>query len=133
VTLDDEPDVNFKVLLDFFHGCERACSVLLVQLLTRVSESKFHYLVAVKQTVVTDCYCVVRQYVVRQVSSAVQESLRRLGISWNTATQLEKWTTEEVRAVILFLWLQNAKPVNIHRQVVAVYGTNVIPVEQMRK
>ena len=74
-----------------------------------------------------------RHYVVRQVSSAVQESLRRLGVSWNTATQLEKWTTEEVRGVILFLWMQKAKPVNIHRQVVAVYGTNVIPVEQIRK
>ena len=70
---------------------------------------------------------------VRQVSSSVQESPNRLGFSWKTATQLEKWTAEEVRAVVRFLWIQNATPVNIHRHVVAVYEANVIPVEQMRK
>jgi hypothetical protein len=70
--------------------------------------------------------------VVQQISSSVQELLDRLGISWKTVTQLEKWTKEEVRAFILFLWMQNAKPMKIHRQVVAMYGAYVIPVEGMR-
>lgn len=49
------------------------------------------------------------------------------------ATILKEWSTEEVRAVTRFLWAQNAKSINIHRQIAAVYGANMMSVELMRK
>jgi hypothetical protein len=41
-------------------------------------------------------------------------------------TQLKEWTREEAWAVIQLLWAQNMEPVNMDRQIVAVYGASVI-------
>jgi hypothetical protein len=45
---------------------------------------------------------------------------------------LKRWTKEEVRSVIRFLW-QKVSPVEIHRKLVTVYGANVMTVQHLRK
>jgi hypothetical protein len=49
------------------------------------------------------------------------------------ATLLKKWTKEEVLSVICFLWAKKVPPVEIHREVVTVYGAKVMTVQRVRK
>ena len=48
------------------------------------------------------------------------------------ATALREWTKEEVRAVVRFLWAQGTQPVEIHHEIEAVYGPNVMNVQSVR-
>ena len=48
-------------------------------------------------------------------------------------TQLKEWIREEVWAVIQLLWAQNMKPVNMNRQIVAVFGARAISNQQVQK
>jgi limonene-1,2-epoxide hydrolase len=41
-------------------------------------------------------------------------------------TVLRVWTQEEVRSVIRFLWAKGTVPIEIHREIQAVYGSNVM-------
>jgi len=43
------------------------------------------------------------------------------------------WTQEEVRLVIRFLWAKGTAPIEIHREIQAVYGSNVMTVQHVRK
>jgi len=36
------------------------------------------------------------------------------------------WTQEEVRSVIRFLWAKGTAPIEIHGEIQAVYGSNVM-------
>jgi hypothetical protein len=49
------------------------------------------------------------------------------------ATVLKEWRKEEVRSVIGFLWAKEVPPDEIHRQLVTVYGANVMAVQHVRK
>jgi hypothetical protein len=42
------------------------------------------------------------------------------------ATVLRVWTQEEVRSVIRFLWAKGSAPIEIHHEIQAVYGSNVM-------
>jgi hypothetical protein len=42
-----------------------------------------------------------------------------------------QWTMEVVRDQILFLWAKAMEPVNINRYFVAMYGADVISVQQV--
>ena len=48
-------------------------------------------------------------------------------------TVLRVWTQEEVRSVIRFLWAKGITPIEIHREIQVVYGSNVMTVQHMRK
>jgi histone-lysine N-methyltransferase SETMAR len=48
------------------------------------------------------------------------------------ATVLKEWT-KEVCSVICFLWAKKVQPVEIHRELVTVYGANVMTVQHVRK
>jgi len=41
-------------------------------------------------------------------------------------TVLHVWTQEEVRSVIRFLWAKGTTPIEIHHEIQAVYGSNVM-------
>ena len=43
------------------------------------------------------------------------------------------WTQEEVRSVIRFLWAKGTAAIEIHREIQAVYGSNVMTVQHVRK
>ena len=43
------------------------------------------------------------------------------------------WTQEEMRSVIRFLWAKGAAPIEIHREIQAVYGSDVMTVQHVRK
>jgi len=43
------------------------------------------------------------------------------------------WTQEEVRSVIRFLWAKGTVPIEIHREIQAVYGPDVMTVQHVRK
>ena len=43
------------------------------------------------------------------------------------------WKQEEVRSVIWYLWAKGTAPIEIHREIQAVYGSNVITVQHVRK
>jgi hypothetical protein len=49
------------------------------------------------------------------------------------ATTLEKWSREEVRGVVRILWAKHVYPVEIHRQMIEVYGDGVMSVQHVRK
>ena len=49
------------------------------------------------------------------------------------ATVLCVWTQEEVRSVIRFLWAKGTAPIEIHREIQAVYGPDVNLVKSYRK
>ena len=48
-------------------------------------------------------------------------------------TVLRVWKQEELRSVIWFLWAKGTAPIEIHREILAVYGSNVMTVQHMRK
>jgi len=41
------------------------------------------------------------------------------------------WTHEEVRSGIRFLWAKGTAPIEIHREIQAVYGSNVMTVQHV--
>jgi len=43
------------------------------------------------------------------------------------------WTQEELRSVIRFLWSKGTAAIEIHREIQAVYGSNVMAVQHVRK
>jgi len=43
------------------------------------------------------------------------------------------WTQEELRSVIRFLWAKGTALIEIHREIQAVYGSNVMTVRHVRK
>ena len=47
-------------------------------------------------------------------------------------TVLHVWT-QEVRSVIWFLWAKGTAPIEIHHEIQAVYGSNVMTVQHVRK
>jgi reverse gyrase len=49
------------------------------------------------------------------------------------ATELKEWTKERVCSVIRFLCAKIVPPVEIHRELVTVYGANVMTVQHVRK
>ena len=49
------------------------------------------------------------------------------------ATVLCEWTREEVRSVIRFLWAKGTAPIEIHREIQTVDGSNVMTVQHVRK
>jgi len=49
------------------------------------------------------------------------------------ATVLCVWTQEEVRSVIRFLWAKGTASIEIHREIQAVYGRDVMTVQHVRK
>jgi hypothetical protein len=48
-------------------------------------------------------------------------------------TLLKEWTEEEVRSVIRFLWARKVPPVEIHCEIVTMYGANVMTVQHVHK
>jgi len=48
-------------------------------------------------------------------------------------TVLRVWIQEELRSVIWFLWAKGTAPIEIHREIQAVYGSNVMNVQHVRK
>jgi hypothetical protein len=46
-------------------------------------------------------------------------------------TGLCVWTQEEVRSVIRFLWAKGTAPIEIRREIQAVYGPNVMTVPHL--
>ena len=48
-------------------------------------------------------------------------------------TVLRVWTQEEVRSVIQLLWAKGTATIEIHREIQAVYGSNVMTVQHVRK
>ena len=46
-------------------------------------------------------------------------------------TVLCVWTEEEVRSVIRFLWAKETAPIEIHREIQAVYGPDVMTVQHV--
>jgi len=42
-------------------------------------------------------------------------------------------TQEEVQSVIRFLWAKGTAPIEMHREIQAVYGPNVMTVQHVRK
>jgi hypothetical protein len=51
----------------------------------------------------------------------------------DAVTVLCVWTHEKVRSVIRFLWAKGTAPIEIHREIQAVYGPNVMTVQHVRK
>ena len=49
------------------------------------------------------------------------------------ATVLCVWTKEEARSNIRFLWAKGTAPIEIHREIQAVYGPDVMTVQHVRK
>jgi hypothetical protein len=45
----------------------------------------------------------------------------------------ERLDKEVVRTLIQYLWAQNTEPVNIHRQIVPVYGAYVVSFQRVWK
>jgi len=43
------------------------------------------------------------------------------------------WTQEELRSVFRFLWSKGTAAIEIHREIQAVYGSNVMAVQHVRK
>ena len=43
------------------------------------------------------------------------------------STLLRVWAQEEVRSVIRFLWAKGATQIEIHQEIQALYGSNVMP------
>jgi hypothetical protein len=43
------------------------------------------------------------------------------------------WTQEEVRSVIRFLWAKGTTPIEIHREIHAVYGPRAMTVQHVQK
>ena len=48
-------------------------------------------------------------------------------------TVLCVWTQEEVQSVIQFLWAKGRTPIEIHREIQAVYGSNVMTMQHVQK
>ena len=48
-------------------------------------------------------------------------------------TVLRVWTQEVVRSVIRFLWPKGTDPIEIHREIQADYGSNVMTLQHVRK
>jgi hypothetical protein len=48
-------------------------------------------------------------------------------------TVLCVWTQEEVQSVIRFLWTKGTAPIEIHREIQAVYGSNMMTVQHAQK
>jgi len=48
-------------------------------------------------------------------------------------TVLCVWTQEEVRSVIWFLWAKGTATIEIHHEIQAVYGSNVMTMQHARK
>jgi hypothetical protein len=46
------------------------------------------------------------------------------------ATVLKEWTKEEVRSAIRFLWANKDPPIEIHRELVAMCGADVMTVKR---
>jgi hypothetical protein len=76
----------------------------------------------------------VSTYIHHQIAVIVTTSgdLNRHSNSFKMATVLKEWTKQELRSVIRFQWAKEVPPVEIHRELVAVYGANVTTVH-MRK
>ena len=49
------------------------------------------------------------------------------------ATVLEIYADEEVRSVIRFLWAKKLPTIEIHKELKAVYGPNVMTIQMVRK
>jgi len=49
------------------------------------------------------------------------------------ATVLCVWTQEQVQSVIQFLRAKGTAPIEIHREIQTVYGSNVMTVQHVRK
>lgn len=45
------------------------------------------------------------------------------------ASMLDEWTRDAVPALVFFLWAQTMEAVNINRDFVAMYGTDVVSVQ----
>ena len=43
------------------------------------------------------------------------------------------WTQEEVRSVIRYLWAKGTAQIEIHHEIQAIYGPNVMTVQHVRK
>jgi len=41
------------------------------------------------------------------------------------------WTQEEVQSVIRFLWAKGTAPIEIHHEIQAVYGSNVMTMQHV--
>jgi hypothetical protein len=41
------------------------------------------------------------------------------------------WTQEEVQSVIRFLWAKGTTPIEIHNEIQALYGSNVMTVQHV--
>jgi len=48
------------------------------------------------------------------------------------ATVLCVWAQEEVRSVIWFLWAKGRAPIEIHHEIQAVYGPDVVTVQRAK-
>jgi hypothetical protein len=49
------------------------------------------------------------------------------------ATISETWSCKEVRSVIRFLWVTHVSPIEIHRQLIEVYGNGIMGAQHVRK
>lgn len=65
-----------------------------------------------------------------QHQTATSDDGNRHSSSCKMATILEEWTKEDVHSVVRFSW---AKKVEIHCELVTVYGGNLMAVQCVRK
>ena len=49
------------------------------------------------------------------------------------ASMLSDWTKEELRSVIRFLWAKQVPAIEIHRELLHVYGESVMTTQHVRK
>jgi hypothetical protein len=49
------------------------------------------------------------------------------------AMTLASWSHEEVFSVIQFLWVKHVSPIEIHCQLIEVYGDGIMSVQYVRK
>jgi hypothetical protein len=77
----------------------------------------------------------VSTYIHHQTAATVTTSgdVNRHSSSFKMATVLKEWTKEEKCSVIRFLWAKKDPPIEIHRELVTVYGANVMKVQHVRK
>jgi hypothetical protein len=62
----------------------------------------------------------------------ISGDVNRHSSSFKMATVLKEWTKEEVLPVTRFL-MEKVPPVEIHRELVTMYGANVMTVQHVRK
>jgi hypothetical protein len=76
----------------------------------------------------------VSTYIHHQTAAIVTTScdVNRHSSSFKMAAVLKEWT-KEAHSVIPFLWAKNVPPVEIHCELVTVYGANEMTVQHVRK